>query len=118
MFFILLRCFIFLVFMLWYSLGIWSLVDNYFNGEFKKYLEKEYESNIVKRSDVTTEPLQQTCRNNLKYEKCNLKHDTECKSSSLCNSKSLTECKYKDYIKSIFFLRPLPIENEEVKNVV
>lgn len=118
MFSILLRCFIFLTFMLWYSLGIWNLVDSYFNGEFKKYLQEEYNSNVLKKSDVAIESLRQTCRNNLKYEAFNLKRDAACTSRGHFNYKYLTECKYEDYINGIFFLRPLPIENKEIKNVV
>lgn len=42
---LLIRSFLFLFVMFWYSLGIWTVVDNYFKDQFRTYLEKQFESN-------------------------------------------------------------------------
>lgn len=41
MFGLIFKGFFFLLFMFWYSIGIWSLVNNYFTSEMRKYLTEE-----------------------------------------------------------------------------
>ncbi|XP_058789208.1 uncharacterized protein LOC131663119 [Phymastichus coffea] len=36
----------------WYSASLWKVVDNYFKGQFQRYLEEEYQRNPRMRDDV------------------------------------------------------------------
>lgn len=52
MFSALFRGLIFIIFMFWYSLGIWNAIENYFRKSFKFYLEKEYQKNVFKKPEI------------------------------------------------------------------
>lgn len=39
--------------MFWYSLGIWSLIENYFKMSYKVYLQKGYEKNMFQKSELS-----------------------------------------------------------------
>lgn len=40
------------VILLWYSVSVWHVMDEYFRDEFKKYLEKEYKQNKYLKEDM------------------------------------------------------------------
>lgn len=52
MFLILFKASTFIVFMFWYSLGIWNVVDVYFKNRFQSYLDKEYKKNVFTKPEV------------------------------------------------------------------
>lgn len=52
MFSVIFRGFIFIMFMFWYSVGLWEMINDYFGESFRNYLKEEFESNKFKRPSL------------------------------------------------------------------
>lgn len=77
MFSLVLRGSIFLIFMFWYTLTVWNLIDEHFNEEFRKYLTEEQDKENDKPEETLAENSHQEMRDVCKM-----------------NSKQLTKDKY------------------------
>lgn len=96
MFAVFLRGFVFLTFMFWYSIGIWSYIDEYFREKFIEMLKQENQINTVRifGNSETCNLLQKPGAGTLLTDKNN----------SLC---AYFVCNLRDYFNEIFFLQKI-----------
>lgn len=88
-----LRGCLFVVFMFWYSVGIWNYIDDYFRVKFLEVLRKENETLAIKKPSLA------------ETETCSLERSSkQCKISpeDRFDDKSQNVCTLREYFESIF----------------
>lgn len=85
----LLRGFVFLTFMFWYSIGIWRYIEEYFSDKFAEMLRLENETLVIKNQTKS-----ESCRVDIKIDSC----------SFVIEDIYKQVCFLMDYLKEIFFI--------------